>query len=846
MIDRAIAGRIAGRSSKRPSNRAAGALAGRLLEIFLRRPACGPTLAGIGLATSQLVFAQLAWAQAPIAFDIPADSAMSALQRFARQSGIQVFAPAEVLGGIRTQALKGTYAPQEALTKMLAGSGLVISSTDGGKTFTVTAPPKSEAANQLEEIVVTANKRVENLSEVSGSVTAITGREMDRLGAQSFSDYLTRVPGVQFNAAVPGLSYITIRGVSTTTSTDTGQAATGTYINDIPLTDPFNSAGVPDIDTFDVERVEVLRGPQATMFGSATLGGAVNYIATRAQLHDFSGRLEGSLSGTQHAGDPGYTAKGMVNIPLIQDTLAVRFVGTYRSLPGYLDNVGIGRKDSNKMDVTAGRVSVEWQPSEAVRISGLSLYSRTRYDDAFTAEPYIGVLSRSSKLAEPYDSQILINSLNAKMDMGFATLSLTGAHSHKDWVSTSDYSASFGPVFNGLAPPIPFIAERSSGGSTFEARLTSPSGQTFEWLAGASRTKTQIDSPLSSGFPGAANLIQTLFGANQGPGFGAAAAPNDQFIQYRLVVDGTETAGFGEATYRFTDTWRLTAGGRYFSTKVDNQTTQSGLFTFLSSGSLSSYSGGASDQNGFTPKVVLTYEPDKAQLYYALFSKGFRFGGPNAIPQNPQYPSPTSFKSDSLYNYEIGTRQSLFDRRLQLDATLFYIDWHNIQVGLERGDNLAYAANAGRARNEGLDLSTTWIATDHLNLQLSASYLDAELRDNVPDAGFVAGTTLPGASKWRFATTAQYQWDGQYKPSVVLSHRFVSSVESVLGSPQRQGGYHQFDLIGRMRLADWTVEGYVENIGDVRGVTVAEAPSSGTRYYYITPRTIGVRAIWDF
>ena len=841
MTDRATADRIAGRAAKRAGSRPTRLLSNLFLQAFPHRPACGPMLAGICLGVTHL-----AWAQASIAFDIPADSAMSALQRFARQSGIQVFAPAEVLGGIRTQTIKGSYTPEDALTRMLAGSGLVISSSDGGKTFTLTAPPKSTAANQLEEIVVTANKRTENLSQVSGSVTAITGREMDRLGAQSFSDYLTRVPGVQFNAAIPGLSYITIRGVSTTTSTDTGQAATGTYINDIPLTDPFNSAGVPDIDTFDVERVEVLRGPQATMFGSATLGGAVNYIASRAQLNEFSGRLEGSLSNTKHAGDPGYTAKAMVNIPLIQDTLAVRLVGSYRSLPGYLDNVGIGRKGANQMDVTSGRVSVEWQPSETVRISGLSLYSRTRYDDAFTAEPYIGVLSRSSQLAESYDSEMLINSLSAKIDVGFATLSLSGAHSHKDYVNTSDYSASFGPVFNGLAPPIALIADRSSGSSTFEARLTSPSEQTIEWLAGASRTKTQIDLPLHSGFPGAANLIQTLFGAGQGAGFGAAAAPNDQFIQYNLVVDGIETAGFAEATYRFTDTWRLTGGGRYFSTEIDNRTAQSGLFTFFSSGSLSSYSSGASDQNGFTPKVVLTYEPDNAQLYYALFSKGFRFGGPNAIPQNPQYPSPTSFKSDSLYNYEIGTRHSLFDRRLQLDATLFYIDWRNIQVGLERADNLAYATNAGRARNVGLDLSSTWSATDHLNLQLSASYLDARLRDTIPGAGFTAGETLPGASKWRFASTAQYQWEGQYKPSVLLSHRFVSSVESILGAPQRQGGYHQFDLIGRMHLSAWTVEGYVENIGDVRGVTVAEAPSSGTRYYYITPRTIGLRALWDF
>jgi outer membrane receptor protein involved in Fe transport len=803
-----------------------------------------------GFILLALLAARSALAANPVDFDIPAEDAMAALQRFARQSGIQVFAPAEILRGVRTHAVKGSYLPEEALAKMLEGSDLVPSSVDGGKTVTLTAPSTnstSKSLPQVEEVIVTANKRVENLREVSGSVTAITGREMDRLGAQSFSDYLTRVPGVQFNAAVPGLSYITIRGVSTTTSTDTGQAATGVYINDIPLTDPFNSTGVPDVDTFDVDRVEVLRGPQATMFGSATLGGAVNYIAARARSDEFSGRLESSLSNTSHANDPGYTAKGMVNVPLIQDRLAVRLVGTYRDLPGYLDNIGVGRDHSNHMAVSGGRVSIEWQASERLRVSGLSLYSQTRYDDAFNASPILGELVRSTALLEPFKSEILINSLSANAELGFAALTLSAAHSHKNYHNTSDYTPSFGPVFGGLAPPIALRADRASSGNTFELRLTSPSGLRLEWLAGLSRTKTQMELPLHSGFPGAAGLIQTLFGDSQGPGFGAAAAPDDQFIQYHLNVDGTETAAFGEATYHFTDAWRVTAGGRAFRTQVDNTTTQGGLFNFFSTGEFSSSSGASSKQNGFSPKVSVTYEPRPDSLYYALFSRGFRFGGPNAIPQTSQYPSPASFGSDSLSNFELGTRQSFFDRRLSIDATVFYIDWHNIQVGLIRGDNLAYADNVGRARNVGLDLATTWLVTSRFNVQFTAGYLDAKLRDDVPDAGFHKGDSLPGASKWRLASTLQYQWETALRPSLLLSHRYLSSAVSELGdTPPRQGNYHLVDMRGRLTLGDWVVEAYVENLGDVRGVTVGETSRGGVRDYYVMPRTSGMRATWDF
>lgn len=803
-----------------------------------------------GLVLLGLLAANIALASNPVEFDIPAEDAMAALQRFARQSGVQVFAPAEILRGVRTHAVKGSYPPEEALAKMLEGSNLVTASSDGGKTVTLTAPPTtsdSKSLPQLDEVLVTANKRLENLREVSGSVTAITGREMDRLGAQSFADYLTRVPGVQFNAAVPGLSYITIRGVSTTTSTDTGQAAAGIYINDIPLTDPFNSAGVPDVDTFDVDRVEVLRGPQATLFGSATLGGAVNYIAARARPDELSGRLESSVSNTSHASDPGYTAKGMLNVPLIQDQLAVRLVGTYRDLPGYLDNIGVGRDHSNHMAESGGRVSVEWQPTERVRVSGLSLYSQVRNDDAFAALPALGELVRNTALLEPFKSEILINSLSANVELGFATLSASAAHSHKNYHNTSDYTASFGPVFGGLAPPIPLIANRSSSGSTFEVRLTSPSQQQLEWLAGLSRSKTQMALPLYSGFPGAAGVIQTLFGDSQGPGFGAAAAPNDQFIQYRLRVDGTETAAFGEATYHLTDTWRVTAGGRAFRTQIDNTTTQSGLFNFFSTGSLSSSAAAASKQNGFSPKVSVTYEPHADSLYYVLFSRGFRFGGPNAIPQTAQYPSPGSFGSDSLSNFEIGTRQSFLDHRLSLDATVYYIDWHNIQVGLLRGDNLAYADNLGRARNTGLDLATTWLVTNQFNVQFTAGYLDAKLRDDVPGAGFRKGDTLPGASKWRLATTLQYQWESAHRPSLLLSHRYLSAAVSELGDgAPRQGDYNLVDLRGRLTFGSWMVEGYVENLGDVRGVTVGETGRTGVRDYYVAPRTTGIRSTWDF
>ncbi len=809
-----------------------------------------------GVAAVSLALASPGWAQpqGPVRVDIPQADAASALQSYARQTGVQIFAPAEVLRGVVTRRVQGEYTAEKALALMLEGSGLAASSKDGGKTVTLApaaasaASAGNEAVGQLDEVVVTANKREENVRKVAGSVTAMTGKQLDQLGAQSFADYLTRTPGVQFNAAMPGLSTVTIRGVSTTTSIDVGQAATGVYLNDIPLTEPFNSAGIPDIDTFDVERVEVLRGPQDTLFGSATLGGAVNYIAAKARPDAFAARVEASTFATASSGRLGYTAKAMVNLPVITDKLAVRVVGTYRETPGYLDNVGVGRKDSNAIDVTGGRLMVEWRPTDRISVSGLSLYSKTHNEDAFWGQPALGELKRSTKLLEPFRSDARINSLRADVDLDFATLTVSGAHTRKTTLNLTDFSAVFGPVFRGLAPPIPLTTARHADGDMFEARLTSKGGGPIEWLVGASHNHIETDLPSGAGFAGAGALTERLFAGAFGAGVGALAAPNDRFTDYKLHVDGVEKALFGEATWRFAPSWRLTAGTRYFDTELENDTVQSGLFTLFSTGQLVSRSHAKSHEDGFTPKVSLTYEPDAEHMYYALVSRGYRFGGPNAIPQSSLYPSPASFGSDSLINYEIGARTAWLDRTLLLDATVYYIDWQDIQLLRVRGDNLAYADNVGGARNIGVDLAATWRPTSHFDLISSVGYLDAKLKDAVDDGSSVtpAGTILPGASRWRAASTAIYRWDGPFKPTTSASYRYVSSAPSDLGGAIRQGGYGVLDLRASGQFGGPRIEGFVENVGDRRGVTVAETSRTGVRQYYVRPRTIGLRVTYDF
>lgn len=818
-------------------------------SLFARRSVRGALAASV--AAMALHGAASAQDGRRIDFNIEAQPLATALLDYARQAGVEIAVAPELTRGRRAPSVKGSHEAQAALQALLRDAdGVVVRRTARGTVIIEAAPAEAEiqrSAYEVDTIIVTARKREEDLRSVAGSVSAMSGRQLDELGAQSFADYLTRVPGVQFNDAMPGYSSISVRGVSTTTSIDVGQASTGVYINDIPLADPFNSAGTPDIDAFDVQRVEVLRGPQGTLFGAAALGGAVNYIAARADAGARSGRLEAGVSDTVGSADPGYQLKGMINLPLVEDKLAVRAVATYRDRPGYIDNVGVGVRDSNSMETFGGRLSVEWKPTDAISVSALSLYFESENDDAFTAFSTLPDLQRSTRLLEPFRSTTEVHSLRGDVDLGWASLTVQGAHSEKSTHNVTDFTNTFGAMFNRIPTQIPLVAEREAKGDLIEARLTSNGDGPVEWLIGASYFDSRIDLPSYAEFAGAAALIESLYAGSHGAGVGQAAAPGDRFNDYFLRVNGQEKALFGEASWRVAPAWTLTAGGRFFDTSIDHSSRQSGLLPLLTTGSPNAAPQAAeASEQGFNPKLSLRYEPNDDLMVYGLVSKGFRFGGPNPIPPNPAYPSPSSFASDSLINYEVGVRASTPDRRWLVDATVYYIDWSDIQLLIVRGDNLAYADNVGAARNMGVDLAVTWRPTPSFAINSTVGYLDAELREDLPAQGVLRGTVLPGASRWRLSNTLTWRSDAQVEPMLIASHRYISDASSNLPGDQRQGDYNQFDLRGSVTVNDARLEAYVENVTDARGVTVSQVSGGVLRHHYIRPRTIGLRVTYDF
>jgi iron complex outermembrane receptor protein len=356
-------------------------------------------------------------------FDIPAGDLKTALDIYIRQSGTQLIYRVDDVRGKKTRGVHGVLDSEAALNQLLSESGFkVVRDVQGGMVITPVLPVNPGALEQLStenpllEIIVTAAKIGLPAREIAGSVTQVTGKELEEVGAQSFADYLTRIPGVVLNAGVPGLSTATIRGISTTTALDQGQGTTGYFLNDVPLTEPNFAVGIADIDAFDVNNIAVLRGPQGTLFGAASLGGAINYEAERPYLREFQARVQTTVA-TASVGAASESGKLMVNVPIVTDRLAVRGVFVYRDDGGYISNIGTGKRNSNDTIIEGGRIEVTWNPTDQTHLNYLYLKQQEDTRDKGYQEPILaGPLEKKTLIPEPANFITAINNLRLDQD----------------------------------------------------------------------------------------------------------------------------------------------------------------------------------------------------------------------------------------------------------------------------------------------------------------------------------------------------------------------------------------------------------------------------------------------
>ncbi|AKM07314.1 TonB-dependent receptor [Pelagerythrobacter marensis] len=705
---------------------------------------------------------------------------------------------------------------------------------------------ESAANASRPEIIVTATKRNESLREIAGSVSAVTAEEFQELNAQDLSDYITRVPGVVFNNYQPGVSEVVIRGVASTTYHEANQATTGYYLNEVPLIEPGFPLVIPDVDTFDLERVEVLRGPQGTLFGSSSLGGAINYVARQADTTRLEAGFEGILSSTRRAGEASYGIKGMVNVPIVRDRLAVRLVALERYDAGYLDNVGTGVDGSNDLRVRGLRGSLAWTPTDTTTVSILSMYQEYDLDDqtyvVFNDDPE--TFERNTNVPEYQKTDFQLHSLRLEQDLGFATLSALGSYVRKESDLAFDDS-----IFVGIDPRTgtPQLSGSTGKSETKygELRLTSIDGGAFEWLVGANYTKLDAEGTGFAYIEGIGDYID----ANPGEFGGQPSseiAPDD-FIQ--RTVDSNEVqeiALFGEASYTFADVLKLTAGGRVFEYR------SSPRLQYLPNADLIppfDYQPGEKKESGFIPKVSLTYTPNDTLMVYALYSEGFRIGGTNVYAAASG--APLNFDSDSTANYEIGLRITGAQERVTIDLTAYHMDWKNIQVRLFTPvDFDAYTTNGGGADIDGIEAAINVRPVDFINLSTSVSYNDARLSQMLPDSfapggGYAAGTRLPGAAELTVANQIEFDFsDAPMRPRIAFAHRYLSEAPVAFGNTLEKGDYHIIDLNASAEVAQGLELGvFVKNLTDTYGVLNAPFGFAGS---VTRPRTIGASLRFNF
>ncbi len=644
----------------------------------------------------------------------------------------------------------------------------------------------SSSSEGLEEIVVTANKRSEELSKVPISIQAFSREALQESGVKSIQDLATLTPGVEYDVSgsyAPGtLTNIAIRGINS----PIGASPVGIYIDDTPIQSQITAAsyfGNPFPVMFDVDRVEVERGPQGTLFGAGAEGGAIRFISPEPSLSVASGFTRAEVASTDHGG-LSYEGGVAYGAPIVNDELGFRVSAWYRRDGGYIDRVdpftgATVDANANYTDSYAVRAALTFAPDSWIKITP-SIYAQKVHNNdtpayfQYLSEPQPGDLRTGRLLQQPSTDEFVLPSLKVGLNFsGFDLTSITSyfdrsAHTIDDQTSF-DGSAlgSYLPYGNPLGPEYP--ASYADAGPAYshtelhqisqEIRLASnASPSPLQWTAGLFFAySTQYD---------VLNAQDDFYAVNL---FGLS--PGSPILLQTILLKDLQIAAFGQADYKVTDKLTLTLGARVARTDSEYTQTQAGPV----SDPLYPLASGDQRETPVTPKVGASYQYADAQLVYASIGKGYRVGGANPpIPlQTPALPTgcplpdePAPYRSDSVWSYELGSKNRVFDGKLSLAASVFHIDWSNIQQNVALTNcGFSYIANTGKATVNGFDFNAQAAVTGNLLLGTSLGYTKTKIDSNffilgqlAIEAGDVIGNPSQVNSPWDLTGFAKYNF----------------------------------------------------------------------------------------
>ena len=711
----------------------------------------------------------------------------------------------------------------------------------------------------LEEIVVTAERRDKNLQEIGASLGVVSGYDIERLGIDDFVGFSRSQPGVIMHQAVKNRSTFNIRGINTDIGdSQLTQEPVAVYINDMAVSQPYASLVQVDMRLYDIERIEVLRGPQGTLFGSGTLGGLVRVLTRQPNLEEFEASLRVDFADVSKAGTrQRYDA--MLNVPL-SETAALRAVASVRKDPGWVKNVFLGTENSS--DDFSARAALLWQANDSLAIKLEAMHQDSDPEDGDAWNPDLGVFKRDAVVTEQRKTKF--QQFNATMDYDLSEnthveSSTNFQKTEANWLLQTGDIPGIGKLLNQTDPyDTDFFSQ--------ELRIIADPDGPLEWLAGLFYSKAETaDTTIRLVLDGLQNFVTFI----AGPG----VVDSDDLVRVPSSSTSTEYAAYGDASYQLNESWKVTAGLRVF--KFESSYIDHGSYVFdfdaFQPFILPAFEN-RSDDSDVTWRGILSYQPDDNRHYYINLSRGYRVGqiNPNL---GPSFVDPTDiviapdYASDQSINYELGAKTKWLDNSLQLNAALYYINWSDIQVdALRPSDQRNFIANAGDATAKGVELELVYLPSLNWEVRVSASVQDAEIdqisRINSVLSGAQVNDSLPGTPDYLLSGQVNYRWQTRsgLEMATYLNVQFVGESVNRFSNQPATGlphpdfainqAYENVDAGISIGRDQWDVTFYGENLSDNQDIildTGAVALASGENHFItLKPRTIGMRLNYRF
>jgi iron complex outermembrane recepter protein len=769
-----------------------------------------------------------------------------------------------------------------------AGSNPAVWADDAATDVSTAAAAQDSAASdtdQLQQVVVTAEKRSENSREIPISLTAVSAQDLARHQIVNYDDLSRLVPGLSFGAGgSEGLTNIEIRGVSSLS----GSATVGVFLDDISMTTPnIYNDGTAEPQLYDVDHIEVLRGPQGTLWGASSMGGTIRFVTKQPDVQQGSADFSSGISNTDH-GSMNYVDSASVNIPLVTDMLAVRASVGYTHDSGYIDNYNyltnaLQDKGTNRNNDVSAHITVRYLPSDNLTVTASMFAQQSGIGDSSVFYPDLGLFSQNKEVREDGRDMLMVPTLTVVANLGFADLTSVSGFFDREYKRISDgtYYNSYAfaafyvdPLYPqqaatddatiGTSPSAVHWTSKYSGPSQ-EIRLSSPEGGRVKWVAGLYYSDVVSQNQNVQRINDVNGLFQKIYGVPVDQSLVESAYGSPGLVLFPDDLDGLEHkhlderryAAFGQATIDLRKDLHATVGLRSEYVISDDHY-DCGAFYFI--GVPCPFTS-VKDYRGTTPKVGLAFDVTDDVNVYASATKGYRVGGPNeplafgpTALCNTDFENigvksaPYRFDNDSLWSYELGTKSLFLDNRLSVNTSIYYIQWNSIQQAIYLPTCGAFfTANVGDAFSKGGELEIQYKPLPGLTLGLNGSLDEALITSTTNSATAAVGEHVLNTPGWNLASSVNYEWQA-WGGVTAFAHADYDWTGNSYGSyttsnaNYRDPAYYVVNASAGIDFRNWEISVQAKNL--TNDATIIQTPEINTVFtgYTLRPRTIGLLA----